>query len=351
VRIFPFVLLVAACGGVEATESEVAALGCPVSYCGSNSPTIDHYGFHELNLDGIANQQGFRILGTSIGSDFFDLRVTGGRIVAAGPSGKLSGVAVLGARIYLEHKSGKQFAMTIADVTTVSEVVPPFKPVETYRFQWAEIVNGQLPDIVHAGEVLPLPGFDQQQDVCPPIFTAPWSGEWNEAEQVPPYNSVVYEGDRIDPVRREVRPNVDLRWFNIGCGHDTLVKLRLARTTMLTAKKNWRLVQATMKMLSADYCGTGMSFTRTGEPLVWRNLAGMELHSTPTSFEARWDENGARCLDMPRAAKTPNPDLSAAFPDIETAIADECTRPPPCASSDITTYEPDDLVLSGNIDP
>jgi hypothetical protein len=345
--------LVAACGGVEAPEPEpeIAAINCPIAYCGSNSPTIDHYGFHELNLDGLANDQGFRILGASIGGEFADLLVIGGRIIVHAPSGKFSRAALLDARIYIEYKSDKQFAMTIADVTSVPEVVPPFKPVETYRFQWAEILYNRLPGPVHAGDVLPLPGFDQPQDVCPPPLVSPFPGEWNEAAAVPPFNSVVYEGDRIDQIHRTVSPQIDTRWFNVGCGHDTLVKLRLARSTMLTARQNWRLVQATLKMLSADYCGTGMSFTISGEPLVWRNLAGMQLHSTPTSFEARWTERGATCLDLPRAMKTPSAALAAAFPDVEAAIKDECKRPRRCASSDINTYEPGDYVLSGNIDP
>lgn len=354
VRTITCLFLVAACGGVGEPDIEGKPLGgsfqCPPAYCGSNSAVIDHYGFHELNLDGIANHEGFRVLGMSSGPDFYRLEVVKGRISGHYPKrAALSGQALVGARIYLEHTNGLQYAITIADVGYVDEVVYPHNKLETYRFEWAVITKDQLPNPVKAGDVLPIPSFDQPQDVCP-VEKIEEAAEWDEARKMPPVHALVYEGDRIEMSDRTVDPTFDPRWFNVTCGHDTLVKLRLTRST-LAATKNWRLVQATLKMLSADYCGTGTSFTMTGEPLVWRSLSGMEMRGSPTSFEARWDEKGARCLDLPRAAKTPLYQLAAAFPDIEGAIANECQRPPPCANPDPTIYEPDDLVISGNVDP
>lgn len=348
-RALPFVLLIAACTADDPAAEPVFA-GCPAAYCGSNSPTIDHYGFHELDVQGQPNSAGLRILGTSVGNEFYGLRVTDGRITAVGPTGRIGGSALIGARIYVEHTTGSQFALTIEDVSYVREVVPPYELLETYRFQWGAVTSSRLAGPVRPGESLPLPALAERQDVCPDIAVDPASAEWDEARAMPVLQALVYEGDRIDTDRRTVRPRADARWFNIGCGHDTLVKLRLTRSTMLTSGGNWRLVQATLKMLSADYCGTGKSFTMRGEPLVWRSRSGMELHASPTSFEARWDENGAQCLDVPRATTTSNADLAAMFPDIERAIASECARPRPCARPDIATFEARDLVLSGNVD-
>jgi hypothetical protein len=76
----------------------------------------------------------------------------------------------------------------------------------------------------------------------------------------------------------------------------------------------------------------------------------MELNSTLANLEARWDENGARCLDTPRALDATRPELAALFPDIEAAIAQECPRPPGCANTEPTIYDPGDLVISGNYD-
>jgi hypothetical protein len=347
-----FLIGVAACDGVESEPAPVTVERCSYSYCGTNSGVIDHYAFHELNLDGIPNREGFSILGMSQGSDFYDLSVYRDRISARGTTKVLTGRDLLGARIYLEHKSGMQYAMTIDDVGAVQEVVAPNSLIETYHFRWAAITLDQLPGPVHAGAALAIPGFDKVQDVCPEYLDPDGAPEWDEAARyVPVASSLVFEGDRIDAEKRTVEATTNKRWFNLACGRDTLLKLRLTRSTMNTTGGNWRLAQATLKMLSADYCGTGASFTMRGEPLSWRSLSGMELLVSPTSFEARWDENGARCLDVPRAMYTKNPDLAKLFPDIEDAIQQECVRPPPCSNTNIHYYDRGDLVISGNYDP
>jgi len=287
----------------------------------------------------------------SKGADFYDLVVSKGRIIGLGVGTKLTGSALVGARIYLQRAGKAQYAITIERVDEVEENVPPFEPIEIYRLDWAAIRVDMLPGPLHAGATVPIPGLDAPQAICPDVDDSA-GDEWDEARQMPPLHSLVFEGDRINTELRTVRSKPNPRWFNIGCGRDTLVKLRLSRSTLLTTSTaDWRLVQATLKMPSADYCGTGKSFTMRGEPLVWRNLSGMELYSSPTSFEARWDEHGARCLDTPRAALTENQELAFAFPDIETAIANECSRPPPCANLNPATYDAGDWAISGNVDP
>lgn len=61
--------------------------------------------------------------------------------------------------------------------------------------------------------------------------------------------------------------------------------------------------QATLRMITADYCGTGESFTLTGTPVAWRdNLSRIKPPSGEEVLEALWDEDGAICLDTPRVA-------------------------------------------------
>lgn len=59
--------------------------------------------------------------------------------------------------------------------------------------------------------------------------------------------------------------------------------------------------QATLRMITADYCGTGQSFTQTGTPVAWRDWQG--LIKPPYGedvMEALWTESGASCLSTPR---------------------------------------------------
>lgn len=62
--------------------------------------------------------------------------------------------------------------------------------------------------------------------------------------------------------------------------------------------------QATLRMLTADYCGSGRSFTAHGTPLAWENAA--ETVTTQVTrwidIEAIWDDDGALCLSNPRLA-------------------------------------------------
>jgi len=60
--------------------------------------------------------------------------------------------------------------------------------------------------------------------------------------------------------------------------------------------------QTTLRMITADYCGTGESFTVTGTPVAWRDAENRVKPPTGEDvMEALWGANGAICLDTPRA--------------------------------------------------
>lgn len=68
----------------------------------------------------------------------------------------------------------------------------------------------------------------------------------------------------------------------------------------------WEQRQGTLKMLTADYCGKGHSFTVVGTPLQWADdLGNFPLlgNESPAQLEAKWDHKGALCLDTPRLVK------------------------------------------------
>ncbi len=96
-------------------------------------------------------------------------------------------------------------------------------------------------------------------------------------------------------------------WFNIACYGNSLYKMKLMGYDPVPDRENPHQTvpeqrQAALKMLTADYCGTGTSFTETGTPLYWRNSAGWSENSVPpeVSLEAYWTADGALCLDTPR---------------------------------------------------
>ena len=58
---------------------------------------------------------------------------------------------------------------------------------------------------------------------------------------------------------------------------------------------------ATLRMITADYCGIGHSFTASGTRVAWRDSANTVF--TPFSedvLEAKWGPHGALCLNKPR---------------------------------------------------
>jgi len=76
--------------------------------------------------------------------------------------------------------------------------------------------------------------------------------------------------------------------------------------------------QATLRMVTADYCGNGHSFTVNGTPVAWRDAAGqVQPVVAEQVMEALWDEDGARCLGTPRHASL-------------AEIADVCGTLPAC---------------------
>jgi hypothetical protein len=54
--------------------------------------------------------------------------------------------------------------------------------------------------------------------------------------------------------------------------------------------------QACTRMVRADYCGTGQSYTQTGNRIDFYDELGIQQDTESWVFEAEWDPNGARCI-------------------------------------------------------
>jgi len=337
-------------------ESQELNGSCGYNYCGTNSPEINHYGFHELNLDHAWNAQRVRLLGASIQNTFYDVDVRDSALSLIDAYGsRITGSKLVGATLWIAI-GRTQFGIVVDDLGYINEVVPGGVTLESYVLDWSAVLKGPLPGVVHAGWIGEAPTIDTaalpDQHVCPaPDINGYWEAsayEWDESAVLAPYHSILFEGDRIDDATRTVDPRPDDRWFNIGCGRHTLAKMRLTRNTLHTVLSNgWAQVQATLKMLSADYCGNGNAFTVSGEPLVWRNNVNMSFVRTPTDLEARWNEYGVTCLYDPRLRETKNPEALKQFPDIWTAITDSCGSLPKCQDPD-PYADHGELIVSGN---
>jgi hypothetical protein len=96
--------------------------------------------------------------------------------------------------------------------------------------------------------------------------------------------------------------------INFACTGTTLSKLYLMRHTSASRPASRPVPvsqrQALLRMLTADYCGTGETFTHNGVPLAfaargWSGFAHYDLGARQP-LEAIWSDKGAVCIGQPR---------------------------------------------------
>lgn len=311
---------------------------CPDWGCGVNSPKIDNSFFHELS-PGRENLEGWTLGTGRKGTAIYDITVEEARIIARFKLGTvdaprtLTGSALAGLEIALSRRNLATgnvtgYTMKISSVAHVAEFranptdgsTPPL--IETYKLFISGNNSQYGAYLCQDGDLLPQPG----------------------PAGMPLNHALVFEGERINAQNKTIAPLLDNRWFNIGCAESAVAKLHLYGHTKAASHAHFVTSiaerQTMLKMLVADYCGTGKPFTVAGQPLDWRDDRGtMTLPSDlPVVAEARWRPEGPACLNTPRVDAHPSDASRAAFPEgIEAAIAAECPRPPACSIWD-TTY-------------
>jgi ADYC domain len=317
----------------QGESSQLLSSKCPSHICGMNSAELSNGGFfYDLNLDGLANSDGYSLISARKGSAVYDVAVSGGRITATlsygvvGSPQTLSGYSLAGLEMRLKKilpdgtASYRTLVIDAVSRTTdywakpVDVSAPPTPKIETYKF-FIKLDSG-------FGAYLCQNGAE---------FVDPTS----PVRAMPAHHALVFEGERIDIESLTIAPQLNTRWFNIGCAETALAKLQLTGHTK-AAYHHADFVtsiaerQTMLKMLTADYCGTGNSFTVSGQPLRWTDDKGtMTISSSfPKVLEARWTPNGAACLNTPRVDAHPSDasrevfEWGAAF-----EIADECAIP------------------------
>lgn len=264
---------------------------CSTWRCGYNAAEINGESLSELNLQGLANADGVKIVGflSPVGALGYTLKVVQDKFVATGGLlGTLSGSGLIGSTILIKLGSGLVVPVTIAGVESLPSWAAGAAPVTAYTLVYAD------PD--H-----PL----GQSNVCSGTLLDPLTAA-----------VTLIGGEIYDDATKTVKPNMT-NWVTFACAGAAAAKMKLMNYgpnsdfNGLGAPASVAQRQATLKMITADYCGDGTSYTATGTPLMWTNASGTV---TPDpgwgagAFEASWSANGAYCLDTPR-----RPDLAASL--------------------------------------
>ena len=278
----------AGCGAeLGAGELSQAAFVCPEDVCGQNSPEVAHNGLWEASLLGRADAHGLSIptLGGNAYLTRYGVRypivVRDGRLSAANKTRTLMGPDLVDSRIDVLRNGVLEFQIFITAVHQVAKfAAAPQTAIESYTMTWFNPYTGET------GKSLcnqPLPNDkDYQADLL----------------GLPRGDTVLFEGDRFDVASMTTSSRRDDTWFNFGCAGHTLAKLYLHRETVANEPNTvWERRQAMLKMFVADYCGVGIPFTLTGEPIAWASdrQPSYPANFTLTTLDARWNETGALC--------------------------------------------------------
>lgn len=318
-------------------------LACPIWQCGSNSPEIDGYGFHELNEQGLLNREGFWIEGFEKNGVAYRADVTNGRLRGIDDAGEevLSGTSLAGAQLRVRHNSGLRYLVRVTAVTTAQPFwakLAHHPTLETYLLEWIRTHDGVHPAPRHHWRNVCSKAV--ADDTNPELL-----GMWGE-------HTVLFEGERIEAEPKLIEDEIDESWFNLGCAGHALAKLYLTGHTHAAQSAGFATSigerQAMLKMFAADYCGTGFPFTVAGVALSWKDEYGWMKHSSRSvTLEARWSKDGPTCLETPRADANPTVESLSVFPSgVEAAIEEMCGRPQRCSELDEPNEDPHDLAGS-----
>lgn len=271
---------------VVAARATDASAACSKLECGSNSPIIDMYAFHELNEVGIPNNAGLRIRTLVANGNHYKADVIGRRLVGRDPASNaivIEHSALTGAYLELFSLNGQLYKMYIDHVTlSVPFWVGPAASsgAETYELNYT------------GGNVT----------MKTPVCSMPPRGTIVQQIQK---ESALYANERFVADTKEVSPAApdDDQWFNVACYNHVLWKLFMTRNTTASSALGYTVArtyhQTMLKMYVGDVCGNGNAFTSQGTPLFWNNHPygwGSAVLGQDT-LEGLWGPNGALCID------------------------------------------------------
>jgi hypothetical protein len=336
-------LVVIAAVGVAmgALQGDAWAGFCPYWGCGTNSATVgDGIVFDELSTTlGQPDEAGIYISKVTLKHPFKNpgkLMVDRDHLSAEDADGTIvQGDDLAGTVITVKHLDGRTYDLRISKVTDPCKITGSHNdclrfwsspneltdlptntvPYYTFHVKKTKQRDSQPGNGPNDG---PLDN-DFNKSLCktpqPVLMRLIRAGQWIENAKE---SAVVFTGDHYDSVTKQVQHGTE-GWFNLGCADTVPAKLHLLRHTKagsISSGSNQRTTSlgertAMLRMLIADYCGNGSSFTFDGVPLNYGDVNGWypdEIITTQQpdprnrSFEAVWDSKGPMCLTEPRKA-------------------------------------------------
>jgi hypothetical protein len=253
---------------------------CPAWRCGFNAAEVNGRSLAELNLDGVANADGMRIVGfvpplLYLG---YTLGFEGDELVARKGASVLRRGQLVGAQILVQGPLGLPLPVIISNWELVPSWAADRPPIVAYTLVYLEPAA--------------LLGV---KNVCSGSLLDPLASV-----------ATVLGGERYDEATKTVLPD-QTRWMTIACAGSAAAKMKLLGYGPQSSATTVARRQATLKMITADYCGDGVSYTANGTEIQWANTDGSVAPASGEplgAVEAVWTEDGALCLEATRIPDT-----------------------------------------------
>lgn len=352
------------------TSSVTASLfsdGCPSYGCGSNGPFLGISAiFHELDVNGAPNNANVVFLDFRDNAGPLTLNVNGDRLQGIRGNNVLEGPALINSILRLRVDPPP--ATSISSFASVPSSV-------TYEVTIRDV--GYTGFWTGKPATVPVYKFEYKREGHPndnPVSLCE-ANPTDEASQSFIGKALVFRGDRYDVAHKTLwETGAGDTWFNIGCAGTFVAKMHQLRHTFAGASVSGTVPtvpqrQAMLKMLTADYCGTGRPFTEQGVPLLyafdqqqWARVqpvpfepwpawpswpppwppqwvpppyldpspsgpsTGPATPFTDTPLDAVWNQDGAVCLNTARLEHLDTAHPERLHPDIRVDIDFECER-------------------------
>jgi hypothetical protein len=291
--------------GDDAVELRNGTISCPRWQCGYNTSEVNGKSLQELSLQGQPNADGVRLIGFLPPAGLllnWQLGVDGDELVARGGllgNSTLRGAQLIGGTLLVQLDNQLTVPVVIAGYEQVPSWASNGRPVSAYALVYADLQQPLL-----------------QRSVCKGTLLDPLEAA-----------VVILAGERYDDASKTVLAD-QTGWITLACAGSAAAKLALlgygpnARFIDNSSPASVAQRQATLKMITADYCGTGHAYTEDGTALAWENQSGTVTPTqVPGAMEAIWTDQGARCLDVPRVVARET--VSCALPSCDAFTLDD----------------------------